>query len=113
MCYCYYICVVPGVESFSVLPIYVYDPTLEECDCETKDPYTFSEYALAYTIPHGMKLERREHPWGDMGDIFPFSQELFERLRQFAENDDLDGYALFFQREAEYMFGINYDDGGE
>lgn len=48
--------------KLSVLMIRIFDPDDDSVD-EEKDPYSFSDNAVAYT-EHGMPLKRGVYPWG-------------------------------------------------
>lgn len=96
--------------ELSVLRIRIFDPADASETTEPKDPYEFSEQASAYT-EHGIPLKRGAYPWGDSGDLFPYSDEVYYRLSLFGQKNDVEGYAAFFGDEAsEYLPGINYNE---
>lgn len=105
-----YILVTVRYQKLSVLRIRIFDP---ECvsveDPSSKDPHTFSGEASAYT-EHGMPLEKGMYPWGNDGDLFPYSEEVFQVFRIYERTNDISGYRMFFKERAKYMGGINYPE---
>ncbi len=106
-----YILVTVRHRKLSVLRIRIFDPTdiSDETD-DPRDPYEFSEDASAYT-EHGIPLRKGAYPWGNDGDLFPYSDEMYYRLSLFGQENDIEGYADFFREEtSEYIHGINHED---
>ncbi len=106
-----YILVTVRHRKLFVLRIRIFDPgdTSEETD-DLRDPYEFSEDASAYT-EHGIPLRKGKYPWGDDGDLFPYSDEVYYRLSLFGRKNDIEGYDAFSRQETgEYIPGIIYGD---
>lgn len=106
-----YILVTVRYRQLSVLRIRIFDPTGVSDDADDPmDPYGFSDEASAHT-EHGMPLRKGVYPWGNDGDLFPYSDDMYYRLSLFGKENDIEGYAAFFREEtSEYVPGINYDD---
>jgi hypothetical protein len=104
--YSHYILVAVRRRKLSVLYIFVFDQDdAPKEDSESRDPFTFSENARAYT-EHGIAMRRGKHPWGNDGDLFPYSEELHQVFCGFARTNNIDGYAVFFEERARYISGI-------
>ena len=58
-----------------------------------------------------MPLEKAAYPWGNDGDVFPYSEELLQTLRGYERRNDISGYQLFFREKTEYAYGSSYESG--
>jgi hypothetical protein len=106
-----YILVTIRYKKLSVLHIRIFDPTdASDGADDQRNPYEFSDEASAYT-EHGIPLKRGMYPWGNDGDLFPYSDEVYYRLNLFGQENDIEGYSSFFRNKTEeYVPGINYGD---
>lgn len=105
-----YILVTVRYQKLSVLHIRIFDPAdISDGMDDPRDPYEFSGDASAYT-EHGIPLRKGVYPWGNDGDLFPYSEEVFQTFRAYERTNDISGYRMFFKERAKYMGGINYPE---